>query len=235
MSGTTRRPGSGSRTTHGADPWWGGDVDVDGTGFVDLDAPVTIPATSTAARRPARRSAPRSRVLPAVLGLLALPFLALVATIRRSPRLRRYAVRMLVLGAILTALACSVGVILINNVVIGRTAELGRLDDQRRELRRENALLGAEAAQLSAPQVIERKARMELGMVRPDRLPRFIFLDPASRTLTPLQRRLVAARNARLEAARAAAAAPATPATTVAGRGASGADPAANPTPKATP
>jgi hypothetical protein len=106
-------------------------------------------------------------------------------------------------------------VILINNVVIGRTAELGKLDTQRRELRRDNAVLGARAARLRARPVIAAKATRKLGMIRTPTVPDFIFLQPGSRTLTDQQIQLTLRRQAAARA-RAAAAAPATSSATTA-------------------
>lgn len=167
-----------------ADPWWGDPQPA------AVEAPGSA-ATARPRRRPARRR--RTGIGWRLLGLLAAPLVAGGRRLRRSPRVRRLAVRGAVVLLVLTFLACSVGVILINNVVIGRTAELGELDDRRRELRRENALLGAEAARLSAPFVVFRRAERDLGMVRTSDLPQFIYLDPHSRTLTPFQRARVAA------------------------------------------
>lgn len=166
-----------------ADPWWG------------EPQPTLADPLAPAAARPRRRRAPRRRtgIGWRILRLLATPFVVGGRRLRESPRVRRMALRLVVAVFVVTFLACSVGVILINNVVIGRTAELGELDDRRRELRRENALLGAEAARLSAPLVVFRRAERDLGMVRTSELPQFIYLDPHSRTLTPFQRARVAA------------------------------------------
>lgn len=225
MTSTSKRPPSDRA---GADPWWGFDELAATVGF---DEPVAVRATSAAA--PARRRRERrerrtgvARIGWLLLGLLVAPIDLLRRLLARSPRLRSWAIRFVVVLAILTVLACSVGVILINNVVIGRTAELGELDDRRRELRRDNALLGATAARLSSPDVVFRRATRELGMVPTDDVPQFIYLVPGSRTLTPLQRQRVAARVQRQAAAataaaaavatrdRAAAATPAAPAAT---------------------
>lgn len=180
------------RPDHGADPWWGEPQPT------RADAPVAPPARRR--RRAGRRRAGAGWKL---LRLLAAPLVALGRRASRSPSLRRLGLRLAILLVIVTFLACSVGVILINNVVIGRTAELGELEDRRRELRRDNALLGAQAARLSAPPVVAGRARSKLGMERASELPRFLYLDPGSRRLTPLQRRRLAQRTARLRAQRA--------------------------------
>jgi hypothetical protein len=194
--------------TRAADPWWGIDEAV-----AHADPPKTsgtaIGSRSSSRRAPGTRGTkgarPRRRGLARVgwllLGLLVAPIDLTRRTLARSPRLRRYAIRFVVMLAIAAILTCSVGVILINNVVIGRTAELGELDDRRRELRRDNALLGAQAARLSSPDVVFRRATKELGMVRTDDVPKFIYLVPGSRTLTPWQRQRVAAKARRGRAA----------------------------------
>lgn len=175
-----------------ADPWWSDPQ--------PASAGVLGPTTPSRHRSTDRRAG----IGWTVLRLLVAPLRMAGGYARRSPRLRRLGLRLAIVLLVLTFLACSVGVILINNVVIGRTAELGELDDRRRELRRDNALLGARAAQLSAPPVVVRRAERDLGMVRSPDLPQFIYLVPDSRTLTPLQRRRVATRPARLRAMAAA-------------------------------
>jgi cell division protein FtsB len=195
MTSTSRRHPT---EQSGADPWWGFDEPV------LPDAPVASAPTSGRSRRASgartggvarrRRRSGLSRVGWILIGVLLAPIDLLRRLLARSPRLRRLAIRAAVVLAVLTVLACSVGVILINNVVIGRTAELGELDDRRRELRRENAVLGAKAARLSSPDVVFRRATKELGMVRTDDVPQFIYLVPGSRTLTPWQRQRVAER-----------------------------------------
>lgn len=177
MSSSMRRSG---REDIDADPWWG-----DGA---------AQPATTTAKARPRTpRTGRRTGIGWILLGIVVAPLDLLRRLVRRSPRVRRLLVRVAVLGVILVILACSVGVILINNVVIGRTAELGELDDRRRELRRDNAVLGARAARLEAAEVVYRRAK-ELGMVRTGEVPEFVYLYDASRTLTNRQRLRVAQR-----------------------------------------
>lgn len=171
-----------------ADPWWGEPP--------PARADAVVPPADGRGRG---RRAPRERdgLGWTLLRLLVAPMRLAGARIRQSPRMRRLGVRLAVVMLVFAFLACSVGVILINNVVMGRTAELGELDDRRRELRRDNALLGAKAARLSASAVVRRRAERDLGMEPARELPQFIYLDPGSRRLTPLQRQRVANRERR--------------------------------------
>jgi len=144
---------------------------------------------------------------------IAAPLRFLVGHVRRSPRLRWLGARGLVLLVVGCVVGGAVGVILLNNTVIARTAELGKLEERRRELRRENALLGAQAAKLSAPPKVQANARTRLGMVQSASMPHFIYLDRTSRRLTPEQARAIVARRLALQqraAARQAAVEPAT-------------------------
>lgn len=70
---------------------------------------------------------------------------------------------------------------MLNNLVMQRTVELERLDQERRELRTENAMLSSQIAKLSAPPRIVRRARTQLGMTTPQEMTRFLYLDPANR------------------------------------------------------
>lgn len=181
---------------HDHDPWWGAGA---------ASEAATEPAVRDARRAPRPR---RTGIGWLLLGLLVAPFDLFGRLLRRSPRLRRVVMRLAVVAAILAVLTCSVGVILINNVVIGRTAELGELEDRRRELRRDNAVLGAQAAGLETPGIVYRRATRDLGMVRTENVPEFVYLYDASRMLTEhRRRRLAAAAAKRREAAVAAAAA----------------------------
>lgn len=185
----------GARHQSDADPWW----------LEPQPALADIELSRPSARRRRAKRA-RTGIGWRLLRLLAAPLAYAWRRLAASPRVRQLVLRLTVVLLVLVFLACSVGVILINNVVIGRTAELGELDDRRRELRRDNALLGAEAARLSASQVVARRAERELGMVRSTELPQFLYLERGSRELTPLQRQRLAARAARLARQRAAAA-----------------------------
>jgi hypothetical protein len=202
---STQRPSSSGA----ADPWWGGELD-HGGGRPAGRAPQPAP---TRQRRPLLRRR-GSGVGWLLLGLLVAPLDLLGRLVRRSPRLRRMLLRLAVVAVILALLASSVGVILINNFVIGRTAELGELEDRRRELRRDNAVLGAQAARLEAPDIVYRRATRDLGMVRTEDVPEFVYLFDGSRALTSRQRQQIAARRsaaAQARAARAAAASAQTP------------------------
>lgn len=191
----------------GADPWWNSD-----TGVIDLDEPVVderrraTNGTASAATRTKREG-----IAPRLLHLLLLPFIILGTLIGRSPVMRRFGVRLVIVTCILAVVGGAVGVILLNNVVIGRTAELGELDDRRRELRRENALLNAKRSRLAASDKVVKKATKQLGMTDSGDMPRYVFLVPGSRPLTPYMRARVAAaqrkRQEALEAQRAAASA----------------------------
>ncbi|MCB0877903.1 MAG: hypothetical protein KDC46_02850 [Thermoleophilia bacterium] len=208
MSGSATRGGD-----HGAaDPWWGdsaGDDDLLLVGAVDGAAGSGTGPSAAGARRRTRRGSPgrggharqRSGIGWLLFGLALAPITWFGRLVRRTPWLRTWLVRLGVLLGILTVLACSVGVILINNVVVGRTAELGKLEDRRRELRRDNAVLGAQAARLEAPDLIHRRATDELGMVQTDTVPPFVYLFDGSRTMTERQRRRIAAAARKREAA----------------------------------
>lgn len=192
------------RHDHGADPWWADDAPV-------VAAPV--PSGDSAAARPAR---PRRRtersVRPLWLRLLTLPLTLLGTWIRRSPRLRSLLLRLVVVGIITVVVGGAVGVVLLNNVVMRRTAELGRLDNERRELRRDNAMLGAEAAGKSSQAQVVRRAERDLGMVRASGAPTYTYLEPSSVGLTPYLRAL-RARKAAAAARAAAGGVPAAPKT----------------------
>jgi hypothetical protein len=183
-----------------ADPWWG-----EPEPTVAAAPGVEVPVRG---RRRVRRA--RSGLGWTLLGLAVAPLLLLTRFVARTPRLRRAFLRLVLVAVVLLFLAGSVGVILINNVVIGRTAELGKLDSQRRELRRDNAILGAESAKLLQPNVVFSRAAKDLGMKRSPTLPQFVYIDPSSHQLTQYQRNLRAARRARAVQGTAATAAPAT-------------------------
>lgn len=147
------------------------------------------------------------------------PIRAVVAFVvhrsRVSYRFRRFTLSLGVLLAVVLSLGCAVGVIMLNNIVIQRSAELGELEHARRILRTENALAAADIARLSAPPRIARRARRDLGMTKSPEMARFIYLDPANRPMTPERRRRIE-RQAAVQAARQQA----TPTTAVASRAA---------------
>jgi cell division protein FtsB len=126
--------------------------------------------------------------------LLRLPFTLFARAVRRSPRLRKLLVRLVIICVVAVGIAGSVGVILLNNVVIHRTAELGKLDQERRELRRDNAVLDAQAAVKSSQTVISRRAERELGMRRSGAASTYTYLDPHSSDLVAKQKATLAAR-----------------------------------------
>lgn len=177
-----------SKPPHGADPWWG-ETDSEPIAF---DAPVATMPTAARSRAPRRARARRS-ARPWWMRLLALPFVAFGRAVRRSPRLRKLLVRLLIVAVVAAAVACSVGVILLNNVVIHRTAELGKLDQERRELRRDNAVLDAQAARKSSQTQIVARAEA-LGMKRATGAPNYNYLDPQSSDIAAKNRALAAAR-----------------------------------------
>lgn len=126
---------------------------------------------------------------------------AIAASIAAHPGVRRTFRAGIVVVAVAAALGCSLGVIMLDNVVIHRSAELGKLDQDRKRLRTENALLAASIAQLSAPPRVVMRARRRLGMAEGP-MPRFVFLDPSNRPIR--------SRRARAAATQAAGGAPTT-------------------------
>lgn len=221
MTARTRSGGDG-RTTRESDSWW--DLDEPASGIAP--APSRAPVAPDRRSRRGRTGGRRAGIGWLLLALVTWPFTAFARAVRRSPRLRVWMTRLAILGAVLVVLACSVGVILINNVVVGRTAELGKLEDARRELRRDNAVLGAQAARLTAPGIVYGRATRDLGMVRTDRVPEFVYLYDASRPLDARRRQRIAAALER-EREQAGAAAPANRSASTAEPGAdAGGDPA---------
>lgn len=203
MSGPVQREPS----LHAADAWW------------DL-APTAGQRTAApgATRRSGRRKAGRRSAVARVAGaLLAVPR-RVVGRSRANARFRRFAILVGSGLGILAATTFAVGVIMLNNVVIERSAELGELDSRRRELRTENALLAAEIAKLSAPPRVVKLARKRLDMVPSPEMAEFIYLDAANRPLTAERRRQLVRRALRRQrmarARRAAEAASARPGVT---------------------
>jgi len=183
---TTRRVSAPPTQTHDdavADPWWGTDDSLSQTGAFDILSPAAAPARpAPGRRRPARRKR------PLVLRLLALPLTLVADGMRRSDRFRTLVRRFSVLVVLGCVIGGAVGIILVNNLVISRSAELGELDQERRDLQRDNAILYAETAKLSAPQVIMLRARKTLGMIESPTIPDYIYLEPCSHQLTAAQR-----------------------------------------------
>lgn len=189
---------SDTTLSHNADPWWGNaNSDHDSA---PRDRSNSERQLSNSKKTKRSRGRKRSGVGWFVLALLLAPLIGIHRLVARSQRLRRLCMWLAVVITVLFVLASSVGVILINNVVVGRTVELGELEDARRELRRDNALLGAQKARLEAPDVVYRRARA-IGMVATTEVPDFIYLYGDSRTMNARQRRQVAV-NAQHEAAK---------------------------------
>lgn len=122
------------------------------------------------------------------------PLHALAERTLVNSRFRRFTTTIGVTLAIVLVVGCAVLVIMLNNVIIKRTNELGELDRSRRQLRTDNALLAAEIARLSAPPRVVRLARKQLGMVPSETMARFIYLDPANQPMTEERRRRIARR-----------------------------------------
>jgi hypothetical protein len=110
-----------------------------------------------------------------------------VRIIAASRRLRRAALVSTVLVVVAVGLSVCLGVIMLDDVVISRSADLGRLDTQRKELRTENAEMSAKTAQLSAPPLVMRLAEKHLGMVPSPTVGKFIYLYPADIPASPVR------------------------------------------------
>jgi cell division protein FtsL len=207
---------SSSDARQDADPWWG---DLMGEHTSEPPAAVEAPGSASGASRSAER-APGSPLQRIPLPLRPRSSTPASSSHRKGPRrrssgrwIRRVASRPRSRRAVISALAllivgvgfaCSVGVITLNNVVIKRSAELGRLEKQRKHLRSENALISAEVARLAAPPVVTARARKQLKMVSPEEMPAFIWQDPRNQTITPQMRRRMERRAAQQAARRAA-------------------------------
>lgn len=132
-------------------------------------------------------------------GLIGKVVIRVRRMLRHSPRLRRATLLTIVGGFVVFGTVWSVGVIYLNNVIIKRSAELGRLDKERRILRTQNAILSAQAAKLSAPTRIVKIATKRLGMVHSEDMAKFIYLEPTNRPAAP--RRVTPARTTAAPAA----------------------------------
>ena len=196
-----------------ADPWWG---------VIDDEQQPAPEAVRESARQ---SGAPMQRIpvreVRQRLQPIAEQSSRVVETVRssravkraRSMRVSDRARRIMVIASgvlvVLLGFACSFGVITLNNIVIKRSAELGKLEKQRKDLRSENALISADVARLAAPPLVTAKARKKLKMVTPSEMPQFIWEDPRNQTITPQMRvmmaRRVANRLARQQAAAEAA------------------------------
>ncbi len=105
---------------------------------------------------------------------------SLKVRIFRSKKFRQIRKRTMIALMLATFVSGCVSVIMLNNLVISRSVELGELDSERRELRTDNALLSAEIARLSAPPRVAKEARKKLGMQPSPVMARFIYLDEAN-------------------------------------------------------
>jgi cell division protein FtsL len=160
---------------------------------------------------PARATRARSRRRRKAVGIGRRIVVAFGEMVRDNPVVRRVSRRVVIFVLIVLMISIAVGVITLNNLVISRSAELGQLDTERRDLRIRNAMLGADIARLAAPPRIVKRARKDLGMAPPDSMASFVYLNPANRSLTPRQRaRLEARRERRDNAASHEATTPAT-------------------------
>lgn len=184
-----------------ADPWWGDLEDIN-------EWSDQTHAGERAPGSPMRRipvSQVRERLRPA---MQAVQHRRRGVRVPRFGQLSAHGRRRLIIGGwasiALLGFACSFGVITLNNIVIRRSAELGQLEKQRKDLRSANAMISAEAARLAAPPLVTAKARKQLKMVTPVEMPQFIWQDPRNQTITPQMRRMMERRAAR-RAARAAA------------------------------
>jgi hypothetical protein len=178
---SARRTRGGAATQRTADEWWESLV---------LERPATggaaavqaLPAGGTRGRRSERAGA--ARVLRGA-SVLAAVGAAIGDRMAANQRFRRAVIGLVVLVVLLTGTLLSVGVIVLNNQVIERSAELGRLDHTRRDLRTDNALISAEIARLSAPPRIVALARRRLGMEPSPTMTRYIYLDDRDRPKPP--------------------------------------------------
>ncbi len=138
-----------------------------GRGEIDIDMPFELPGTmARPAPRPRRGRAatvPRARAAARAQGIMRTLGTATIVA---------------VLVASLLLLAATS--ILLNNVVIQRSVELGKLDDARRSFRTENAMLAARIAHLSAPPRVIQRAERRLQMTPAAGMATFIYLDPAA-------------------------------------------------------
>ncbi|MBC7644282.1 MAG: cell division protein FtsL [Thermoleophilia bacterium] len=183
------------------DPWWG-DLDpqrvAERVTTVTGDAPITPRAP---ARRPVR--APRSTGGGKSFGARVATEISRSA--RNNHRFRRIMVATVITLIVIFGLSCSVGVIMLNNLVIRRSAELDSLDTSRKKFRTDNAKLSADNARLSSPPRVTALARKRLGMIPAMKMAQFIFLDQDNSPAAPVRnrrRRLLLQRERAAEAAR---------------------------------
>lgn len=138
-------------------------------------------ASSRATRAGARGRGAGRRAVPAVTRTRGLVERA-IALADADARYRRAMIIAMFGVCILTAVGCAAGVIALNNVILTRSVELGRLDEARRTYRTDNARMSAEIARLSAPPRIVTQAKRKLGMQTAAEMATFIGLNPEERT-----------------------------------------------------
>ena len=160
------------------DPWWG---DLESHPVVERVKAAGRKSVITPTRRAVRRATPASK--PTSLGARVVT--EITRSARNSHRFRRAVVVTGIAAIVLFGLTCSVGVIMLNNLVIRRSAELDSLDNSRKKLRTDNAKLSADNARLSAPPRVSALAQKRLGMIPSLKMPEFIFLDPDNNPTQP--------------------------------------------------
>lgn len=167
-----------------ADAWWDDLISDERAARSVMQSPVVAVATGGPSEEgPTRMRVPRIRdMIGSVLRLLPLP--GTRRGRRQRHERRRLSAVALIAIVLLTGSICSVGVIMLNNVVIKRSAELGRLETERRTLRTENALLAADIAKLSAPPRIAQIARKKLGMTAPASIASFMYIDESHKPVS---------------------------------------------------
>ena len=137
-----------------------------------------VPSRRAARARGARAAGPR--FVPGfsrTRGLVG----SIIALADADARYRRAMIVAMVGACILAAIGCAAGVISLNNVILTRSVELGRLDEARRTYRTDNARMSAEIARLSAPPRIVTQAKRKLGMQTAGEMATFIGLNPHER------------------------------------------------------
>lgn len=113
-------------------------------------------------------------------------------------RVRTVTFWLAVLGAVGVVFGIALGTITLNNMVIERSVELGKLDEARRTFRTRNAILSADIAKLSAPPRILRRARKRLKMQPSPEMAQFIYLDPSNNPRTRKRQQAESAKQAKV-------------------------------------
>ena len=172
MSGGPTTPRD--RTAGVADPWWDAD-----------DAPASAAMTMLPlSDDPVASERPFDLIgkLPALetLPLYGIWHFAVRAWQRalNVPSLRKLIAASTATLLISLLLGASVGVIVLNNVVLKRTGELNQLDQDRRRYRTENAQAAAKIAHLSAPPRIIFIAQKQLKMTPATTAIGYLYMSP---------------------------------------------------------